>query len=382
MSVADLDLTLRLARRARLLGRLSVDLRLAGRFASLPIVVQDQLQSAEIMAESRARLALWELDRIVWALPPEKAALLVLIKGCAYLLRELPNARGRFFADVDILLPENDLEPVEEILNRRGWLTTKLTPYDQNFYRHWTHELPPLVHHEREVEIDLHHNVVPRTSRLGPDAAEFLRLTQPIENSAHKTLADVDMLLHTMTHMMFDGDLADKLRDLVDVDDLLRHFVARDAAFWDELMARADTMNLQRPAYYSLRYAERLLQCPVPQRVTESIQRWAPPQPILWLMDRIVPRALYPEHPDHPGQWSAICRLLLYMRSHWIRMPPWLLAYHLTYKFCVTRFGKRHGAAAKPGTTDAADVPAPPQQQTIEADSRRRLGPRRKRQGR
>lgn len=341
MTTSDLDLTLRVARRARLLGRLSVDLRTAGIFESLPLVVQDQLQSAEIMAESRARMALWELDRMVWALPAEQSAQLVLMKGCTYLLRKLPNARGRSFADVDILLPEDELEHVESLLNRKGWITTQLTPYDQNFYRHWTHELPPLVHQEREVEIDLHHNIVPRTSRAKPDAAEFLKRVQPVENSAYRTLADVDIVLHTMTHMMFDGDLSDKLRDLVDVDDLLRHFTAESADFWEELIARAELLDLRRAAFYCLRYAKVFLDCPVPESVMRSIHRWAPPQPILWLMDRLVPRALYPQHPDRPSIFSDFCRLLLYVRSHWIRMPPWLLAYHLSYKFVVTRFGSK-----------------------------------------
>jgi hypothetical protein len=56
-------------------------------------------------------------------------------------------------------------------------------------------------------------------------------------------------------------------------------------------------------------------------------------------MDRLAPRALMPQHPDRPDRWSGLARLLLYIRSHWIRMPPWLLAYHLGYKFAATRMG-------------------------------------------
>jgi len=39
---------------------------------------------------------------------------------------------------------------------------------------------------------------------------------------------------------------------------------------------------------------------------------------------------------------SSVCRWLLFVRSHWIRMPPVLLARHLAYKFYVRRCGKRH----------------------------------------
>jgi hypothetical protein len=55
-------------------------------------------------------------------------------------------------------------------------------------------------------------------------------------------------------------------------------------------------------------------------------------------MDRLTVNALLPQHPDKPPPVSVVAsRRLLYARSHWIRMPPWLLAYHLSYKFFVTR---------------------------------------------
>ena len=49
-----------------------------------------------------------------------------------------------------------ELEAVEKRLNQKGWRTKPLSPYDDHYYRRWTHELPPLAHVERQVEIDLH----------------------------------------------------------------------------------------------------------------------------------------------------------------------------------------------------------------------------------
>jgi hypothetical protein len=338
MSAADLDLTIRIARRVRLLGRLAVDLQECGAFDGLPQVAKDQMQSALILAESRARLANWELDRIVWALPDRLDTGLIAMKGCTYLLLGLPNTRGRIFADVDLMLPEADLEDVEAQLNQRGWRTQELTPYDDNYYRKWTHELPPLVHVEREVEIDLHHNILPRTARLKPDAEKLLASAKPVAGSPYRVLCDEDIVLHAMAHLMFADEMADKLRDLVDINDLLQYFSRQDADFWQRLVARAEELDLRRPAYYSLRYARTLLDCPVPESVLVAISGWAPPKPVVLLMDRLVPRALYPPHPDNPSRLSEFCRLLLFIRSHWIRMPPWLLVYHLTYKAWVKRF--------------------------------------------
>ncbi|MCH9004541.1 MAG: nucleotidyltransferase family protein [Proteobacteria bacterium] len=337
MSDADLDLTIRIARRVRLLGRLAADLQECGAFDELPQIAKDQMQSALVLAESRARLACWELDRIDWVLSDSLDTDLIAMKGCTYLLLDLPNTRGRIFADVDLMLPEAELEEVEARLNEHGWRTQELTPYDENYYRKWTHELPPLVHVEREVEIDLHHNILPRTARLKPDAKKLLAAAKPVAGSPFRVLCDEDIVLHAMVHLMFSDDMADKLRDMVDIDELLQTFSRQDAAFWQRLVARGEELDLRRPAYYGLRYAQKLLDCPLPESVLNATSGWAPPQPVVWLMDRLVPRALFPPHPDYPSRLSAFCRLLLFVRSHWIRMPPWLLAYHLSIKFYRTR---------------------------------------------
>ena len=335
MAPTELDLLLQLLRRVRLHGRLAADLKRNGVFGDLPQVAQDQLESALVTADARARVALWELNRIDWATRDQQGLDLICMKGCAYILLGLPNTRGRIFADVDLLLAEDQLIEVEQLLNRRGWETQELTPYDDNYYRRWTHELPPLVHIERDVEIDLHHNIVPRTARLKPPAADLGDNAVTLNGSRYRVLANEDLVLHAAVHLMFDSDLADKLRDLVDIDAMCRHFAAQDEDFWDRLVARADVLGLGRPLFYSLRYCRELLDSPVPQSIINKSSQWAPAPPILWLMDRLVPHALLPPHPKHPRHRTEIARLLLYMRSHWLRMPPWLLTYHLLHKFFV-----------------------------------------------
>lgn len=336
-STRELDLALRLTRRVRLLGRLGENLRSAGLLRSLPPEAADQLISGMAMANARARLALWELDRIERAMRPDNLTPLVAMKGCTYLLLDLPNAHGRVFADVDLMTTEAELEGLEERLNSNGWLSSELTPYDQNYYRKWTHELPPLMHAEREVEIDLHHNIMPRTARLNPCARRLLERSRQLSGSRYRVFSDEDIVLHAMSHLMFDGDLGDKLRDLVDVHDLVTYFSKADPAFWQLLIERAEELDLTRPAFYSLHFSHTLLKLPIPSKALAAIQPWSPPRPVRWIMDRLVPRALYPLHPDKPSRVSSLCRLLLYMRSHWIRMPPWLLVYHLSHKFVAKR---------------------------------------------
>jgi hypothetical protein len=342
LPVRDLDLALRLARRVRLLGRLAERLHRLDLIAALPATAREQLESALVVVDGRARGALWELDRLVRALHSHRKMRLVALKGSAYLLAALPNAPGRVFADVDLLFNEADLAEAERALVSHGWRGTNITPYDQHYYRAWTHEIPPLVHEEREVEADLHHNIVPRMGRLKPSGARLLAGAREIPGTAFERLADPDLVLHAMTHLMFDSDMADALRDLVDVDDLVRHFASADARFWDALWARTEELDLARPAFYALRYAHTFLGTPVPEPVLRLSWRGAPVRPIVWLMDRLVPRALFPQHPDTPSRAANVARFWLYVRSLWIRMPPLLLARHLTYKFYARRF--RHAA--------------------------------------
>jgi hypothetical protein len=333
----QLDLLIQCSRRVRLHGRLAADLKQACCFDDLPQVAQDLLESAYVMAEARSRVARWELDRISWATREDLAYRPICLKGCAYLLLGLPNVPGRIFADVDLLISEANIGGVEKLLNERGWKTKQLTPYDDDYYRHWTHELPPLVHVERDVEVDLHHNIVARTSRVTPSSDALIKRSTPLESCGYRVLAGEDLVLHAMTHLMFDSDLGDKLRDLVDIDDLTRHFVDSDLDFWNRLLDRAAELDLRRPTYYSLRSVSLLLKSEVPDPILRRIRKWGPIAPISWLMDQLIPLALYPPHPQGSSRIAKIARLLLFMRSHWIRMPPWLLAYHLSYKFYVTQ---------------------------------------------
>ena len=338
------NLLIQMLRQVRLLGKLAADLERLDLIDALPQVVQDHLRGSLALADARERVARWELNRIEWATRDHDGIRLVCMKGCAYFMLGLPMARGRIFADVDLLVAEDQLRPLEGVLNRRGWRTRELTPYDDNYYRRWTHELPPLVHVERDVEIDLHHNVLPRTARLKPDGGRLLGSTSPIEGSRCHVLADVDLALHAITHLTFNDDLVDKLRDLVDIDGLLRHFAEDDPDFWARLVSRAEELNLERALFYGLRYARELLDTPVPEDCLKRTAGWGPGKLGLMLMDALVPRALFPQHPRKKSRLIEICRWLLYVRSHWIRMPPWLLVYHLSYKFIATRLGRRHAA--------------------------------------
>lgn len=331
----ELMSTMSSMRRLRLLGRLAAAAEQSAVLDRLPRVVADQLRGAQVAARARARAARWELDRVAYALRAHPHIPLVALKGAGYLLSGLPGATARSFADVDLLVPRADLGTVESVLRRSGWVPAELTPYDDRYYRRWTHELPPLTHVERSLEVDVHHGILMPTARLRPPPELLLAAARSVAGSRFRVLAPVDQVLHAMAHLFYGGELDGALRELLDIDEQLRHHGAAEPGFWGEFWPRASALGLALPAFYGLRYSSRLLGTPVPGRVLEASQGAAPATPVLRLMDIVVPRALLPRPFGRRIDRDALARGAAYVRSHWVKMPPLLLARHLGYKAWV-----------------------------------------------
>lgn len=326
------DLFLRMARRAGLLARFAHRLEDAGLTAQLSPKVREHLLAAKVVAAEDARMMLWETDRIQRAFFGSDLEL-VLLKGAAYLANGLPMAQGRLVADVDILCAKKDLAAVEERLLAQGWQQVKMDPYDQSYYRDWMHELPPMRHKSRLTELDVHHAILPTSGRLQPDSNLLLADKVAVDGEKNLfTLAPVDMVLHGVVHLFYDSDFDKGLRGLADLDGLFRHF-GQQPEFWQTLIPRARQLNLARPLYYGLRMGEKILSTPIPKSAQEAIKDDAPAPAIGWLMEGLIKRMMVPNHPETKDLVSWFAWLLLFIRSHWLRMPPGLLFSHLTQKW-------------------------------------------------
>jgi hypothetical protein len=153
----------------------------------------------------------------------------------------------------------------------------------------WT--FPPLQHRDRKTIVDVHHTILAPTGRLHPDRRKLLEAAVPVEGTKFSVLAPTDMVLHSAAHAFQDGDFQRVLRDLVDLDDLLRHFGAR-RSFWNEFLSRAEQLELTRPLFYGMRYAHGVLNTPVPDFVSAQCRRWRPAWPALFIMDQLVSHAV------------------------------------------------------------------------------------------
>ena len=334
-SLADWDLLLRQARHANLLARLHFLLDERGLIERVPPQPREHLEWSCATAERHIQAVHWEVKMIRKALAKAKVPI-ILLKGAAYVMAKLPAAYGRVFSDVDIMVPKDRLNEVEAALMLNGWAIMDLDDYDQRYYRTWMHELPPMTNIKRSTVIDVHHAILPETAYVHPDSRKLRSAAVALEGYDDlMILAPVDMVLHSATHLFHEGELDKGLRDLVDIDSLLRHFSNRPS-FWSDLVKRAEELELMRPLFYALRYTTLILHTPVPQDALQAADAGRPGSLMRSLMDGLFARALMPVHASCSDSLTGVARKMLFVRANWLRMPPLLLARHLFHKAFIS----------------------------------------------
>lgn len=330
LNEAEWDLLLRQAKRCQLVGKLYFLLEDQNLIAHVPVGPLRHLQSAKMQTAKQHRDFLWEVGKLKQAFSDTGCSLL-LLKGGAYAIAQLKPYKGRLFSDIDLLVPFDALNKVENRLMIHGWLQESKDDYDQQYYRRWMHELPPLRHVKRGSVVDLHHNILPRTAVACPDANLLLESAVELagEYQGVKVLSPLDRIIHSATHLFYDGEFEHGLRDLVDLDGLVSELDAEAKLL---LVERALQLGLHTPVFYAMRYLQWILKTPDLEAVVQAFNQAHCAPRGLKLMDVLFLRALMPDHPSCNDIWTGLARWLLYVRSHWLKMPWYLLLPHLTRK--------------------------------------------------
>ncbi|AMO73323.1 nucleotidyltransferase domain-containing protein [Sphingorhabdus sp. M41] len=305
-----------IARAESLIGSLAHRLKPVTVPDSVRAVLQDAIEAHDLARQQ----ALWEADCARRALA-DYPGKIVLMKGTAYVAGNRAAGVGRSIGDLDIMVDRKDLPVVEASLLDAGWEWVKPDPYDDQYYRDHMHELPPLIHRERDRMIDVHHTILPLTAGPTPDAAAILESAVRLDDGLY-VMAPADMVLHSIAHLFADGDLAGGLRNLWDINHLLREFCGADQQFWNELGARAKVHGLGDELARALRLAASLYGTPVDQGLADRSAS----------ADSFYIRRLLAR--DGFGRETRkFTRFAFYVRSHWLRMPPMMLARHLWTKW-------------------------------------------------
>jgi putative nucleotidyltransferase-like protein len=325
---------IRQGRSASLLGTLCLVLERENILEQIELPVRRHLTSARVVYGKQTQDLAYELKWLKQALAAADEKL-VLLKGAAYLAAKLPVSSGRLLSDVDILVPADRIGDVENSLKNFGWKSGKQDHYNERYYREWMHEIPPMGHPKRGSTVDLHHTILPPTAKPNVNASLLFDELVEIQPDIY-TLSPRDMVIHSATHLFHEGEFHRGLRDLWDLDQMLRDFSDKDPFFWDNLVPRARELDLLDSVFHGLTYTRQVFGTPIPAATVKQASSLARKvrKPA---MDFLFHRAFLPDQPE--------CRLLLtgaalnalYIRSHYLRMPLHLLIPHLVRKAWMKR---------------------------------------------
>lgn len=328
------------ARQSRLLGRLASHLSAHDWLMEVPEQPRRYLEGALRLVDRQHHQVRWEVDCIRRALA-HVAGPVVMLKGAAYFVANLPPRQGRLFSDIDIMVERARLPEIEGALFRSGWISDERDAYNQRYYREWMHEIPPLTHVQRSTVIDVHHTITPPTSRFKVDGSMLLKHIVPVDGKTGLfVLAPPDMVLHSAVHLFQEGEFGHGLRDLLDLKDLFQYF-SRQPEFWEHLFKRSDELGLQIPLFHALFHIQRLFGYAVPSQWSQRVQKLGPSVLARAGMGWWLGLALRPDHPSCNTRWTGLARWLLYVRSHLLRMPLYLVVPHLIRKAWMQYFPEK-----------------------------------------
>lgn len=299
--------------------------------------LQDILRNGKMRAGHDHTMLKFEMDRIERAFLDTPVPIVVL-KGGAYVSGKSRAGLGRRVSDLDILVRPEDLERVEEQLLKFGWSPDEETDneYDQEYYREYMHELPPLRHKSRGTVIDVHHALLPKTARHSVQTDRLFSDAVSVGKGNLLIFQPTDMFIHSAVHAYADGAIDTPARTMLEQYFLFSELSPKDKEF---LIERAQEVEASMPVGIALWLVGRLFDIEPAQQASKKLI-----SPFRYfLLKRAILNKLA------AGKLSVFGKVYLYIRSHYLRMPLYLLLPHLLRKAIRWR----------PGANMPNDLPFP-----------------------
>jgi hypothetical protein len=327
-STEDWNKLLVQARASNLLGRLSYIFQ--QHKIDIPERLKNHLQSALVISNKQKLQTLFELREILRATDKVEENIVVL-KGAAYCALNLPCSEGRTFSDIDIMVAKYVIRSVEVSLLVKGWIKTVQDDYDQQYYRQWMHEIPPLRHSQRDTVIDVHHNILPLTNQSAPDSKQFKTREIHLENiGSFLVLDELDMLIHCCVHLFAESEFNNSLRDLSDIYMLLQGVLEKDPDALSKLLERSDELGLAAYVKLAIRNNHKVFSLPISPAVEQAIS--TDKSFVSGIVNWCFQELFVPNHSSCRTMFTSTAEFLLYIRGHQLRMPLRLLLPHLCRK--------------------------------------------------
>lgn len=316
-------------RKEKMLARFYAILERGQLLEEIPPEALRHFVNANIVSKKQAALAKKEASELFKALS-DKADYIVFLKGAAYSVTDNPASLGRVYSDIDVLVPKHDLDNIEQYLCVVGWKRHEIDDYDEMYYRKWAHEIPPMQHSSRGTVLDIHHNLVPVISGKSINIQAFVKDYGTAHNNI-TVLCEPAMFFHSAIHLFFNEDMSSAFRDMTD---LYLVSSAQSEQFFHDVMAITEKYGFRKEcilAFHllSIHFNIKLVEC-VKISISEELKH------ISLFELKLLKRLTLPKHPLLVDGELLFDQWLGEIRGHWMKMPLFILTYHITIKSCRT----------------------------------------------
>jgi len=244
--------------------------RLVGAESSVPGAMQERLHSTFLKATARNMVMLHHASVMLEALRGRGLEVIVL-KGLYLAEAVYPGIGLRIFDDIDLLLHRLDLPAALEVMRDLGYeLSTWYDPADPNCdIKH----IPPLVKADAPI-VELHWAILEEEEPFTIDVEGMWARSVPVEIAgvAVRGLSVEDLILHLSLHLTYQHRLAAGVRNLYDIDAVIR----RGGVDWAQLVAAAREWKAERVLWLTLRLLQEIAGTPLP---AERLMQLLPGQP-------------------------------------------------------------------------------------------------------
>ncbi len=205
----------------------------------------------------------------------QQAGIRVLLLKGAYLAEQVYGDIGlRPMGDLDLLVPADELQRGLSILKEMGFTAEREYSDEADGDLHF--HAPAMT--KDEIVIELHWDLVVPSSPVQIDIQGLWQRAKPItlENGQAWTLGLEDLLLYLSVHAAYGHEYNNQLRSLVDISEVIHHFVQE--LNWMSIKETAIQWGANRGVYLTLDLAWELMNAEVPIEKLESMKPtdWTP----------------------------------------------------------------------------------------------------------
>lgn len=312
-------------RNQKLLARFAYFLQSELDLESLDERVRRHLRNSLTVSKQQNKQVLSEVNEIKSILENE-SKFVVFLKGAAYSISGNLVGKGRIYSDIDVLVNKEDIKMCEQALALHGWLGEEISSYDDKYYRKWAHEIPPLRNMKRGTIIDVHHNIIPIVSKDAPTVAALASHIE-IDEDGIQVLNEAAQFVHSAVHLFRNEEYKNAFRDLLDL-----YLIVKDKpnSFYSQIIQVAQTLGFSYETGLALYFIKYHLQLPINSNIISSLLLRSKIRTAFDIY--LFKNVLLPSHRLIKGNNNIVKYGLAAIRGHCIKMPFYLLMYHLTVK--------------------------------------------------